>query len=623
MNERTPPPLYQQIERQLGYNLHWLLQLRWIAGGSVILATFLVQRLPGLSLSASPLYLIGGLILLYNTALWRWLRCARCAPGEMTTRTQQLARLQIALDWAAITALSHFSGGIQSPLIFYFIFHVVLSAILLEAREVYIFAGLASLLVGGMALAEYLGVLPHVPVRGYLDVPAYRSFFYVLGRLAFLISTMFVVAYLTIGTTRRLQEREAEVLALSEDLRSAYQRQRTLYESAQAVTSTLDLQEVLDQLTRSTTEAMGVKACAIQLLDESGTSLDTISLYGLGQADLRQCNVGLDCAPLIGDVLSGQIVTIDDVARDTRLEQRETILEQGVQATLTVPIPGKEGPLGLMRVYSETPNAFDEEDEEFLATIASHGGIAIQNAMAYEAVRKLDAAKRKFILMVTHELRSPMGVVRSLLRTLDGGYAGELNTVQREMIHRALRRADFLQTLIDDLLDLAAGKTGLRAEEKRAPVDLTEIVKRVAERYSSPAAEQGVTMRVEMASEAPLRVEGTEDNFDRVVTNLISNAVKYTPEGGAVDVRLEKEGGTARLTVADTGIGIPKEAQAHLFEEFYRAPNAKAAVQHGTGLGLVITRDIVTRYGGQIEVESTEGEGTTFVVVLPLTTAST
>ena len=95
---------------------------------------------------------------------------------------------------------------------------------------------------------------------------------------------------------------------------------------------------------------------------------------------------------------------------------------------------------------------FTEEDEQFLSTVASQGSIAIQNAMAYEAMQNLEEAKRKFILMVTHELRSPVGVVRSLLRTMTGGYAGELSPLQLDMTQRALRRADFLQTFIDDLL---------------------------------------------------------------------------------------------------------------------------------------------------------------------------
>ncbi len=619
MSRATERSLYHLIDSELRDSLRWLIRLRWIAGGGVLLTTFVLQSVPGLHPPALPLYAIGVLILGYNALFWYRLRCQRCAPDERRRRTQLLARLQITADWAAMILLIHFSGGIESPIIFYFVFHTVLAAILLRTSEVYLFAGLASLLVTGTTLLEYSGLLPHVPIEGYLPQPLYRAPFYVSGRLLFFVSSTFVVAYLTLVTTRRLRTKEKQVIELSTDLQQAYQRQQTLYESAQSVTSTLDLQEVLDQLTRSTTTAMGVKACAIQLLDATGTSLDTISLHGLSQADLRVCNVGLDCAPLIDNVLTGETVTIDDIAHDTRLEQRETILQQGVQATLTVPIPGKEAPLGLMRVYSERPKAFDEDDEDFLAAVASHGGIAIQNAMAYQAVQALDAAKRKFVLTVTHELRSPVGVVRSLLRTLVGGYAGDLNEVQEDLLRRALRRADFLQTLIDDLLDLAASKVGLRQKVKPEPVDLRAILRRVVERFRPSAEEKALHVDVEVAPEPPLFVVGTADDLDRALTNLISNAIKYTSPGGSVTVALRTVGDAVELVVSDSGIGIPEEAQAQLFEEFYRAPNAKATVKQGTGLGLVITKEIITRYGGQIEVASREGEGTTFRVRLPLT----
>jgi signal transduction histidine kinase len=108
------------------------------------------------------------------------------------------------------------------------------------------------------------------------------------------------------------------------------------------------------------------------------------------------------------------------------------------------------------------------------------------------------------------------------------------------------------------------------------------------------------------------------EELDRALTNLVSNAVKYTPEGGRVEIGLKTISGRAHLTVSDSGIGIPEEALPHLFEEFYRAPNAKAKVKQGTGLGLVITKDIINRYDGTIRVKSTEGKGTTFTVVLPL-----
>jgi len=116
---------------------------------------------------------------------------------------------------------------------------------------------------------------------------------------------------------------------------------------------------------------------------------------------------------------------------------------------------------------------------------------------------------------------------------------------------------------------------------------------------------------------ARLIVWGTEDGLDRIFVNLVSNAVKYTPSGGSVTVSMRQVEGQAQVKVTDTGIGIPEEALPHLFEEFYRAPNAKALDAIGTGLGLAIVKDLVERCGGRIEVESAVGQGSTFTMTFP------
>jgi signal transduction histidine kinase len=265
------------------------------------------------------------------------------------------------------------------------------------------------------------------------------------------------------------------------------------------------------------------------------------------------------------------------------------------------------------------PSRFNSEDEAFLSAIAAQGSIAIENAMAYRSVEALNASKGQFIRIITHELRSPVSVIRSLLRTMTGGYAGELNEGQRDLVDRAIRRSDFLQKLIDDLLGLAAGKTAIRGHEDLELVCLTEIVLKVIKRFEVPAREKGLKLewRDETAGGMPC-IMATLEGIDRIVNNLISNAVKYTPDTGLVAISLVASSGEARLVVQDSGIGIPEDALSHLFEEFYRAPNAKAVEQEGTGLGLTIIKDYVTRFGGKVTVQSALGKGTQVTVTLPV-----
>lgn len=605
------------MDYELCLSLEWLCKLRWIAGAGVILVTWLARFGLGLGLAVGPLTLIGAGILAYNVLFTRWLNRLTCGLSGANVHARTQSRAQIAADWIAITLLIHFSGGIESPVMLYFFFHIILATILLPGREAYLFAGLAIVLMAGLAELEYAGWIPHVPIEGLLPVRLYNWPLYVSSALFFFSSAVMGSVYLATRTTSRLRKREDELVALGQDLQRAYNRLHTLYASAQAVNSTLELQEVLDRLTRSTAEVMGVKACTIRLLEAGGQSLCLASTYGLRDAYFQKGCLLVDQNPLVREALAGKVVAVDDVTTDKRLQYAAEALAEGIHAMLTAPLIGHSGPLGIIRVYCEKLRCFSAEDKEFLATVANHGSIAIENALAYAALQNLDEAKRKFILTVTHELRSPVGVVRSLLRTLTGGYAGALTDVQADMLARALRRTDFLQTLIDDLLDLAAGKAGLRLDEPPQPVDLVPIVAQVVERHTIPVDEKHITLTVE-TSTVPLMAMGVAGQLDRAFNNLVANAIKYTPEGGRVKVRLQAVEGQAQLTVNDTGIGIPEEVQAHLFEEFYRAPNAKAEVKEGTGLGLVITKDILTRYGCMIRLKSTVGQGTTFTVTCQL-----
>jgi signal transduction histidine kinase len=605
------------VDYELCLSLAWLCTLRWIAGAGVILMTWLARFGLGLGLAVGPLTLIGIGILGYNVLFLHWLNRLTCDLNGANVHARAQSRAQIAADWIAITLLIHYSGGIESPVMLYFFFHIILATILLSGREAYLFAGLAIVLMTGLAGLEYIRWIPHVTITGLLPVRLYDQSLYVSSALFFFASAVMGSVYLATRTTHRLRKREDELVALGQDLQRAYNRLHMLYASAQAVNSTLELQEVLDRLTHSTTEVMDVKACTIRLLEAGGQSLCLASTYGLRDAYFQKGCLLVDQNPLVREVLAGKVVAVNDITNDTRLQYPAEALAEGIHAMLTAPLIGHSGPLGIIRVYCEKPHCFNADDKEYLATVANHGSIAIENALAYAALQNLDEAKRKFILTVTHELRSPVGVVRSLLRTLTGGYAGALTEIQADMLARVLRRTDFLQTLIDDLLDLAAGKTGLRMDEPPQPVDLVPIVAQVVERHTVPADEKHITLTSE-TSNTPLMTMGVAGQFDRAFNNLVANAIKYTPEGGRVTVSLQAVEGQGEFSVSDTGIGIPEEVQAHLFEEFYRAPNAKAQVKEGTGLGLVITKDILTRYGCVIRLKSTVGQGTTFTVTCPL-----
>jgi len=393
----------------------------------------------------------------------------------------------------------------------------------------------------------------------------------------------------------------------------------TLYASTEIIHSTSELQQTLDWLVRAAADATRCRACSIRLLDETGTWLYVSAVYGLSDAYIRKGDLVLERNPLAREVLSGKIINIGYVTTDGRLQYPAEAIAEGIYSMLSARLMGNRGPWGLIRAYGAERNHFTEADATFLTALASLCSIAIEKTMAQQALGTLDDMKSKFVLTVTHELRSPVSVTRSLLRTMMSGYAGTMSEEQRDIVTRALRRVDFLQTLIDDLLDLAAGKSELGMKEERIEVSLGDAVEEVVKRFNVPAQEKEIGLEYHYTpEEQPLQVLATREGMDRILSNLVSNAVKYTPHGGHVSVTLGRAGTEAHLEIVDTGIGIPEDALPHLFEEFYRAPNAKAVEKEGTGLGLALTKDLVTRYGGRISVKSQIGHGTTFAVVFPL-----
>lgn len=589
-------------EQELVASLSWLIRLRWLAGLGLLLGTWLAASVLDVPVRAGALYLLGAGVLGCNALLLWGLRHlnAGVTPSALY---QWFARLQIGLDWAAMALLVSCTGGIESPALFFFLFHIIIASLLLPHDRGFLYVTLAPILVGGIALLEYYGLLPHVQV---FEPSRHDNTLYVGARLAFFATACYTLAYLSMQISRRLRRREDELAGL--------------YRSVQATTSTLDLPEVLNRLAEATTQSLRCKAAAIRLLDKTGSYLEMAGAFGLSEAYLDKGPIEVARARLDQEALSGKTVSVADTAQEDRLCYPEMVAAEGIRTILSTRLMGKTGPIGVLRAYGGTAHKFNEDDAAFLRAIAAQGAVAIENAQAYHLLQELDESKSQFVRIVTHELRSPVQVVTSLLNILDRGYVGELNEKQADLVSRGRRRIQYLQTLIDDLLDLAAGKADVLASTERGLVSLPQVLKEVSGRFEANAREKGLGLRLDCPDEG-LQVWGDRHEIDRIMNNLVGNAIKYTPEG-EVRIGLEQVDGSARITVADSGIGIPEDALPNLFQEFFRAKNAKTLEETGTGLGLSIVQDLVHRYGGAVDVESVEGQGTTFTLTLPLATAS-
>lgn len=231
-------------------------------------------------------------------------------------------------------------------------------------------------------------------------------------------------------------------------------------------------------------------------------------------------------------------------------------------------------------------------------------------------LEEIDKAKAAFVRLVTHELQAPIAAIDSYLRLILDGFVAP--DEQRALLERAEARAREQMALIADLLEFGRLRDGQKRGRVRA-VRLDTLLRQMADSFASQAAQKQVQLTIEVPAEVP-PVRGVMAEFKSVWTNLVGNAIKYTPAGGRVTIRLWAEENRVIGQVSDTGIGIPPEALDKLFQEFYRADNAKAIAAHGTGLGLAITKQIIEGAGGHIEVASELGQGATFTFELPAAT---
>ncbi len=474
------------VSAELGERLGWLIRLRWLAVVGVALFVEVARRVFPVHLPLGRLYLTFAALALSNGLYWLWLRRLHAGKAHREwSWTRPLVRfllpsspggagdvgsagpavlfanLQVAIDLMLLAVLLHFSGGVENPFLYFFIFHVIIASILFSRPATFVHASWSVALIAAVATSEGFGLVRHWPLGGAWTPTAYRDPAVVSAQLLVFATTLYLSAYIGSTIADRLRRREGEVVVLSLE-----------------------------------------------------------------------------------------------VSR-----KAETL------------------------------------------------------AAALERVSQAERAKSQYLRKVAHELRGPLGTMRTTMSALLAGVAGELPRPAVGLIRRIEARTGDLAQVTADLLTLARAREGRLAVEV-APVDLAATVREAAEDARPAADRAGVTLNVRITGETATIV-GDAAALRELAGNLVGNAIRYTPRGGNVEVRLERRGGAIELEVEDTGIGIPAADLGRVFEEFYRSSNARSHSSEGTGLGLAIVKAAAEQHGGRVEVRSAPGQGTCFVVTLP------
>ena len=372
----------------------------------------------------------------------------------------------------------------------------------------------------------------------------------------------------------------------------------------------------------------------LYLLSADGTRLTLASASGLSPGSSArpeeivlggEATNGAGSWPLASVVESGQPMRVDDLtARFGSLVQQPW--PEPVETALLLPIarPGQERPYGVFVAGVSPRRAFDEAYRSFLDLVTGRIATAVANARAYEeereraeALAELDRAKTAFFSNVSHEFRTPLTLLLGPLEELlgrNGGISPEL----RPALEVAHRNALRLLKLVNTLLEFSRIEAG-RVEAAYEPTNLATFTTELASSFRSAAERGGVSLILDCPP-LPEPVYVDREMWEKIVFNLISNALKHT-FSGTITIAMRARGGQVELTVRDTGVGIPADHLPRVFDRFHRVPNARSRTYEGTGIGLALVKELVRYHAGTIDVESVEGVGTTFVVRLPFGSA--
>jgi signal transduction histidine kinase len=426
---------------------YWLIKLRWAAILFVGAATYVSQNFLDIELQDVALYAIAILLAVYNVTVLVLLNHFAKRGNEVPhAAVKKIINFQISADLLILTVLLHFSGGIENPFVFYFIFHMIIASILLSVRESFLQATFAVLLFCLLILLEYLQLIPHYCLIGFAPYCLHRSNLYILGILFVFTTALYLAVYMSSYIAVRLKRAE-----------QAY----------------------------------------------------------------RQANILL---------------------------------------------------------------------------------------------QKKDRIKDEYVLRVTHDIKAHLATIQSCLGLVVNKVVGPLDEKPAEFINRAHNRTIKLKNFVETLLKL----TQMRLSDKfeMDTFSLRDTVDNAVAAVRTKAEDKSITLNCDVESSVD-KIFGNQFSIEEVTANLLLNAIKYTPKNGTITLNAKKGNDFTVIEIADTGIGIPADELGEVFDEFFRASNARKTKKNGTGLGLSIAKYIVERHGGKIWVDSIEDTGTKFWITLP------
>ena len=564
------------LKTELIKRIRWLVNLRWIAITGVLLTVSIASWGLHIIDNPTPLYIIAALMTLYNFE-------SQIYPKHLTEKPlvsiQWHAGRHIILDLFSLTALLHFSGGVENPFIFYFIFHLVIASILLSKKVSYILATLNTILLSALILLEYYHILPHFHLQNFLPETLWRNPIYISSVLFVFTSTLFFSVYLATSIMDTARAREAETHELKDNLEE----------------KVVELEEARGAVLFERNKLTSIIEC----MQEGVIFVDNknhVSLFNKAGQQIQKEQFGLDTEAIQSPAADGVLLQI---AED--LSKGHAVIEQ---QSLQI----KE------KFFENTYAAVRDRNDNYLGTVLVCRDVTDRKRMEQQMIQSEKmAAIGELAAGVAHEINNPLdGLLNCILRIRRDPLNERQTKEYLGLMEEALRR---IETTVGQLLNFSRQR-----DLALTSVSLNEVVSEVVGLIAYSAEEKGIQIEKHFQKDLDL-IRGDKHLLEQVVLNLALNAIGAMPDGGVLtfttgeiefDALLGKA--AAFIQVADTGIGIPKSVQDRIFDPFYTTK----ITEKGTGLGLSVSNRIVRQHEGVIEFDSEVEQGSVFTVKLPI-----
>lgn len=565
-------PLKLELIKQIG----WLVKLRWIAIGGVFFTVTVANLAGDMITRPIPLYIIAALMVLYNFEP----RMYRKAPEQQRLRSiKRQACIHIILDLLSLTALIHFSGGVENPFIFYFIFHLIIASIILSKRVSYVLATLNTLLLSSLILLEYFEIIPHYPLNNFLPEEFWPDPIYVFGVLFVFTSTLFFSVYLATTITQTAREREAETRELKEHL-----------------------EEKVDELVDTRKEVVLERnklQSIIECMQEGVVFVDSTNQTTLFNKAAQQIQKEHSDLDINNELPFGSTEILTQISQEFA-EGGEAIERKDLQI----------GEKHLENTYA----AVRDDNENYLGTVLVARDVTDRKRMEQQLIfSEKMAAIGELAAGVAHEINNPLdGLLNCILRIQRNPNNIAQTQEYLELMEEAIRR---IEATIGKLLDFSRPH-----ELSLSAINLNDVVNETIGLIEYGASEKGIQIEKDFQNQIS-HIHGDKHLLEQVILNLSLNAITAMPDGGKLhygtgelilDPLLAQP--SVYVKVIDTGIGISESVRDRIFDPFYTTQ----ITQKGTGLGLSVSDRIVRQHQGIIEVESEEGNGSTFTIKLPI-----